>query len=87
MKIKKGFILREVAGTYIVVAVGGATKDFNGVINLNETGAYLWKQLENGNDESGLTKALLSEYDVEESVARLDVKDFIAKLEEAGLID
>ena len=42
MKIKEGFILREVAGNYIVVAVGSAVKQFNGVITLNETGAFLW---------------------------------------------
>ncbi len=86
MKIKDGFILREVAGSFIVVAVGDAVKQFNGVINLNETGAFLWKQLENGCDEDGLTSALLSEYDVEESVARADAKNFIDKLTEAGLV-
>ena len=46
MKIKQGFILREVAGSYLVVAVGEAVKRFNGVINLNETGAFLWRLLE-----------------------------------------
>ncbi len=86
MKIKEGFILREVAGSFIVVAVGDAVKDFNGVINLNETGAYLWKELAKGSDEDGLTKALLAEYDVEESVARADAKNFIDKLTEAGLV-
>ncbi len=87
MKIKKGFILREVAGSFVVVAVGEALKTFNGVINLNETGALLWKKLEEGSDEEGLTQALLDEYDVEESVARADAKEFIAKLMEAGLIE
>ncbi len=87
MKIKSGFILREVAGSFIVVAVGEAVKDFNGVINLNETGAFLWKLLQDGNDEQGLTKALLDEYDVEESVANTDAKNFIAKLTEAGLVE
>ncbi len=87
MKIKNGFILREVAGSFIVVAVGEAVKSFNGVINLNETGALLWKTLAEGSDEDGLVKALLSEYDVEEGVARADAKAFIAKLEEAGLVE
>ena len=86
MKIKDGFILREVAGNYIVVAVGEAVKNFNGVINLNETGAFLWKILDKGGDEESLTAALLGEYDVSEEIARADVKAFISKLTEAGLV-
>ena len=86
MKIKDGFILREVAGNYIVVAVGEAVKNFNGVINLNETGAFLWKILEKGGDEESLTASLLEEYDVQEEIAKADVKAFIEKLTEAGLV-
>ena len=86
MKIKEGFVLREVAGSFIVVAVGEEVKTFNGIITLNETGAFLWKALENGAEEQDLVSALLSEYDVEESVAREHVKKFIARLTEAKLI-
>lgn len=87
MKIKEGFILREVAGSYIVVAVGDAVKSFNGVINLNESSAFLWKILEKGADEQQLISALLSEYDVSKEVAEKDVKAFISKLMEGGLIN
>ncbi len=86
MKIKDGFILREVAGSFIVVAVGDAVKTFNGIITLNETGAFLWKALEQGATEEELLKALLEEYDVDESVAKEHVKKFIAKLTEAKLV-
>ncbi len=86
MKIKKGFILREIAGSYIVVAVGDAVKSFNGVINLNKTGALLWKELEKGGDEDALVKALLSEYEVDEEIAKKDVEAFIAKLKGANLL-
>ncbi len=86
MKIKDGFILREVADSYLVVAVGEAVKQFNGVINLNETGAFLWKLLEKGCDEKGLKDALLAEYDVDEETAAADIKAFVGKLKEADLI-
>lgn len=86
MRIKDGFILREVAGNYIVVAVGEAVKGFNGVINLNETGAFLWRLMEKGSDVEGLTNALLEEYDVEKEIAQADAKAFIDKLTEAGLV-
>ena len=86
MKIKEGLILREVAGNYIVVAIGDMVKEFNGVINLNETGAFLWKNLADGKDEQGLVDALLGEYDVDKAIAEQDVKKFINKLTEAGLV-
>lgn len=86
MKVKEGFILREVAGNYIVVAVGSAVKQFNGVITLNETGAFLWKKLEEGCERQDLLSALLDEYEVEKSVAEADVNKFIEKLNGAGLL-
>lgn len=87
MKIKSGFILREVAGSFIVVAVGERVKDFNGVINLNETGAFLWENLAKGSDAEGLISALLNEYEVDEEIAKRDVETFINKLTEAGLVE
>lgn len=86
MKIKNGFILREVAGSFIVVAVGEAVKEFKGIINLNETGAFLWKILESGATEEQLVAKLLEEYDVDEKTAAEDVGKFINKLSEAKLV-
>ena len=86
MKIKDGFILREVAGNFIVVAVGNAVKQFNGVITLNEVGAFLWKRLAEGATESQLVDALLADYEVEKEVAEKDVRAFIEKLTQAELL-
>ena len=87
MKIKQGFILREVADSLLVVAVGDAVKQFNGVINLNETGAFLWRLLEKGATEEELKTALLNEYDVDGETAARDIKAFLEKLENANLVD
>ena len=87
MKIKKGFMLREVAGNYVVVAVGEASKKFNGVINLNESGAFLWKKLADRIEESQLVKELLNEYEVSEEIANNDVKTFVKKLKEADILE
>ena len=87
MKIKQGYILREVAGNYIVVAVGEAVKNFNGIINLNDSGAFLWKLLQEGATEEQLKESLLNEYEVDEQIAERDIKAFINKLIEKGLLD
>ena len=86
MKLKDGYVLREVAGNYIVVAVGEAIKDFNGVINLNESAAFLWQQLLEDKTEEELVTALLGEYEVSEEIARADVSKFIEKLNGAKLL-
>ena len=87
MKIKKDFLLRKVAESYVVVPVGSAVIDFSGLINLNESGALLFERMQKGADEDDLVKALLGEYNVSEEVARADVKKFIAKAKEADILE
>lgn len=87
MKIKQGFLLREVAGSYLVVAVGEAVKEFKGIINLNETGAFLWRLAEKGTTKEEMLKELLNEYDVDEKTAAEDIDKFTDKLVEAKLVD
>ncbi len=88
MKIKSGFKLRDIAGAKIVVAVGKRTTEFNGIINLNESGAFLWTRLEQGSDEDRLTADILERYtDVDEPTARQSAREFIAALQEAGCLD
>jgi len=86
MKIKEGYVLKEVAGNNIVVNVGGSV-DFNGMITLNETGALLWRTLEQNADEKTLVQALLEEYDIDEQTALTDVKRFINKLKDADIVE
>ena len=87
LKIKKGFILREVSGSFIVVAVGAASKEFKGLITLNETGAFLWEKLVNGNTKEGLVEALLNEYDAPKEVIENDVDEFIKTITNGGLVE
>ena len=87
MKIKEGFVLRSIAGSNIVVPVGEAAAEFNGMITLNDSGAFLWKELEKGTDVDGLVTALLGEYDVDEETARNCSAAFVDKLKEAGCIE
>lgn len=87
MKIKAGYMLRSVAGQNVVVPVGKAALDFNGMINLNESGAFLWKTMSEDTTEPLLVDALLNEYDVDEERAKADVQAFVKKMRKANLID
>lgn len=77
MKIKNGFVLRKVGGESVVVPVGEMSKQFHGMINLNETGAFLWEFYTSEHTVDEGVQALLGEYEVEESLARADVESFV----------
>ena len=87
MKIKSGFMLRMVADNYIVVPVGEASKQFNGMITLNETSAFLWNFLMKGTTEEKLVDELMKTYDVYREIAIKDVKSFIYELEKINVLD
>ena len=84
MKLKNGFVLREVAGACVVVPTG-ADLNLNGMISLNET--TLWTCLEKETDTEALVAALLAEYDVDESTAREGVGKFVEKLRAHGFLE
>lgn len=86
MKIKEGFILREVAGE-IVVLPAGEELNLNMMITLNETGAFLWKKLTQGAQEDELVAAVLSEYDTDAQTAAKSVAAFVEKLNAHGFLE
>ena len=86
MKLKEGFILRSVAGNNVVIPTGKRTLDLNGMITLNETGAFIWRQLEQDADEEQIVAAILESYDVEPERAAKCVKTFLEKLREVGCL-
>ena len=85
MKLKEGFLLREVAGEHVVISVGGEV-NLNGMITLNDTGCTLWKRLEQEAEIADLTAALLAEYEVDEPTAQQAAERFVAKLKELDLL-
>ena len=87
MKIKPGYKLRKMCGSSIVVAVGKASSDFNGMVTLNESGELLWNRLAEGAEINDLTAALVEEYGIDEATALSDVQEFISKIEGAGFIE
>ena len=86
MKIKDDFYIKEVAGLNVVVATGEAAEDMNAMINLNESAAFLWKQLESDITKEELIKRLTEEYDVDYEKASASVDKFISKLNEIGCL-
>ena len=86
MKRSADFLLRDVAGTMVIVPVGAAVGEFPGMMTVNETGAFLWERLEKEQTVQTLAAALLENYEVGEEIARADVEAFLEKLKPTGAI-
>lgn len=84
--LKDGYVLRKVADQYIALPAGD-NLDLNMMITLNDTGAFLWKRLEDSIVEADLVDALLEEYEVDRPSAQASVQRFIATLSENGFLD
>ena len=87
MKIKDGFLLKEVAGNNIIVPIGDNLVDFSAMITINETGAFLWKLLQNGAEIDELVTAMTGEFEVDENTAKEDINDFVNVLKEKGILE
>ena len=78
LKVKEGFVLSRLGGEYVVVSVGEAAEAFNGMIRLNETGAFFWRELTAGTTEDALVKKLCERYrGLSETTARADLREFL----------
>ena len=79
MKIKNGFVLRQVCGENVIVGEGLEAINFGKLLSLNETAAWLWQQAAEMGDFTidSLVAKLLEEYDVTEDVARNDVSNIV----------
>lgn len=86
MKVKSGFIVRKLADNFVVVPVN-KQNDFKGMIQLNQTGAFIWQQLEDDKSEEEVLALLLEKYEITEEKAKQDIALFIEKLRKDNLID
>lgn len=86
MKTKCDFVLREVAGDFLLVPVGKTALDMNGMLTLNEVGAFLWQKLPQAETEAELVDLVLAEYEADWPTVEKDVAEFLAKLRELGIL-
>ena len=87
MRIKEGFVIREIAGQSVVIALGDAAKSYNGMIRLNETAKVIWQGLEKGQDKDAIIESILAEYDVDRELAENDFDKFVNALMGANIIE
>jgi hypothetical protein len=88
MKIKKGFVVKEIAGQNVVIALGAASKVFNGIIKLNDSARFIWDMLTEGKEKEEIIAALSEEYaDVDRELLEKDFDTFIEALKGAKILE
>lgn len=87
MKLKKEFILREVAGETLVVPVGSMALKFNGIISLDPVGTLIWKALEQEKNREEILAEILENFEVEKQVAEADMDEFLKQLEDNDFME
>ena len=86
MIIKKELIKRDIAGEAFLVPLGKSMYDSNGLFILTELGAFIWDLLPEAAGEDDILAAVLAEYEVDEATARADIREFLKKLENLGVV-
>ena len=88
MKIKNGFIVKEIAGQCVVVALGEASKIFNGIIKLNDSARFIWEKIVAGLDREAIVSAMVEEYEgLDVATAEKDFDNFTDKLRSANILE
>lgn len=80
MRIEKTFVLREIAGDYVIVPTGKSALEFNGLITVNEVGAFIWNQLQEETTVDQIVEAIQEEYEVDRETAKVDTEEFLEVL-------
>ena len=86
MQLNKDFVLRKVCGLNVVLPTGANVRDFGGALNLNDTAALIYEQLQAGKSVEEAAAALVAAYDVTRETALADVQETISSLREAGVV-
>lgn len=87
MKIKKGFVLRNVVDEFIVMPTGDNIAKFEGAAVLNDVSAFIFKQMENPVSREDLLAAILNEYDVDEKTAAADLDALLEQFETMNILE
>lgn len=87
MKIKEEYILQNIADKWVVIDTNARSVNFNRILSLNNSGKFLWEQLEQGATFDELVNALTESFGIDEDLARKDVEKFIRELKDLECVD
>lgn len=87
MKIKDGFIMKDVAGSKVVLPLGERQTEIRGIITFNDIGAEVFNMLDGTNSVEEIIAKLVKDYDAPYETVKSDVEKLIDKMRENGLVE
>ena len=87
MKTNEEYMLREIAGEAVLIPTGSASQKLNGMIELTDSAAFIWKQVDTASDLEEIVQKILREFEVDEETARRDVYGFLRELYVRGIVE
>ena len=87
MKVSNDFILREIAGEFLLVPVGAASAMFNGLITMNELGKFIFQALSEDLTARQVAEKITGEYEVDFATALADTEEFLDQLRQVGALE
>lgn len=87
MRVKEGFVLREMTEGIVVVPTGKLLGEFKGMIHLNRTGKFIWELLQNEISMEEIADKLVDQYHIEKEKAMQSTENFLVKLREVNILE
>ena len=87
MKLKHEFIIRQIAGEYVLIPMGKSALAFSGMVTTNEVGAFICRQLAKSVSQEALLDAICAEFEVSRQTAQEDMEQFLRNLRKADLLE
>ena len=87
MKKLETFIVREIAGEYVMMPVGATAQKYNGIVMVNIVSAFIWNHLEEVDTVEELTAQICEEFEVTYEKALQDTAKFVAEMRQNGLVE
>ena len=87
MKIKDGFLLKNIAGEWVVVPTGDRALRMQGAMILNDVASFIWRQLQSSVLYEAVLDAITNDYDIDRSEAKRDLDAFLLRLQEIDALD
>ena len=85
MKINNNFMLKKVAGEYMIIPTGNNNVNFSKIFNINETGAFIFEKLKDGKNKEEVLELMSKEYNASKDVLKNDIEEFIDELKKRGI--
>ena len=86
MKLRSGFVVREIAGKTVVISVN-PKNSFRGMLSLNPSATVLWRRLEQTAEREDLVLTLIDEYGIDRAIAERDTDAFLDILGQHRLLE